>query len=171
MRSTLIFAAACACLVLTGLIVSKLTGSRAYYIEDWKFDPGENTLWRDDGADSYLITKQAQAQGTLGRLRRGFVVVTNQRILIGTMPLFGKKRMVQYVLYPAKSPDGQSALLDGGLLSKGYQTIVFQPGVVQRHLEEKMPYVDLTPMSGEASSTNVATIRVFTDLGATFRLP
>jgi hypothetical protein len=61
-------------------------------------------------------------------LRRGFVVVTNQRILIGTMPLFGKKRMVQYVLYPAKSPDGQSALLDGGLLSKGYQTIVFQPG-------------------------------------------
>jgi hypothetical protein len=164
------FVLACAAIALIGWIVSKVTGSRAYFIEDWAFAEGETVLWRDDQADSYLIPKQGQAVVmSFARMRRGAVVVTNQRILIGALPLSGKKHMVQSVLYPTKAPG--SDRLGGGLLSVGYQTLVFDPGSLDVHEKDAKPYVDLTPASGETSSTNLQTIRIFTDDAAGFRLP
>ena len=172
MNSILYFLAACAGIALMGWIVSKITGSSAWYIEDWTFEPGEVVLFRDDAADTYLIPELGQALiMSFARPRRGFVVVTSQRIIIGTRPLFGTKRMVQYVLYVGVSPDGSSARLDGGLLTRGYQTIVLLPGGIQPHPDDSKPHVDLTPLSSEPSSTNLQTIRIFTDLAASFRLP
>jgi hypothetical protein len=165
------FILALAGIVLIGWIVSKVTGSRAFFIEDWKFNDGETVLWRDDQSDTYLIPELGQSVVmSYARLHRGAVVVTNQRILVGSLPLFGKKHMVQYVLYPTKVND-QSDRLDGGLLTTGYQTIVFDPGTLDVQTKETKTYVDLTPSKREASSTNLQTIRIFTDLATTFRLP
>jgi hypothetical protein len=165
MRSLAIFVAACGGIALIGFIVSKLTGARAFYLEDWAFEPGETTLWRDDASDTYLIPRYGQAKFmSFARPRRGFVVVTNQRILAGQRPLFGKKRMVQYVLI--LSPDEQSQKLDGGLFTRGYQTIALC-STIEAHADEKKPYVDLTAMG----ATNLERIRIFTDQAATFRLP
>lgn len=170
MKSFAYFLLAVAAIVLIGWIVSKVTGSRAYFIEDWTYEDGETVLWRDDETDSYLVPKRGAAMVTsYSRLRRGSVVVTNRRILVGALPLWGEKHMVQYVLYPSKAPGSEK--LDGGLLTVGYQTIVFDPTSLVVETKDAKPYVELTPRSEEVSSTNLKAVRIYTDDAASFRLP
>lgn len=173
MTTVLLFVAACAAIAIAGWIVSKAKGSRAYFIESWQYDDGETILWRDDGADVAVIPKLGQARSmTPARLHRWPVVVTSSRVLIGNKTLTGKA-MVRYVLYPAVAPDGHSKHLDGGLLSRGYSTVVIEPAVDRDHLADdaRHPYVSLIPVEGERSSTNLSHFRIYTDLGSTFRLP
>ena len=172
MTAVLLFVAACGAIVVVGWIVSKAKGSRAFFIESWDFDDGEKILWRDDAADVVVIPKLGQALSmTPARLHRWPVVVTSSRVIIGNKTLTGKA-MVRYVLYPTVAPDGQSKHLDGGLLSRGYATVAIEPEVERDHLGDdvRRPYVSLIPVDGERSSTNISRIRIYTDLGATFRL-
>ena len=172
MRSIGIFILALAGIVLVGWIVSKVTGSHAYLIEDWKFNDGETVLWRDDAADIGMIPHAGGAVSmTTPRLHRWVVVVTNQRVLLANKTLWGGKHMVMSVLYPGAAPGSDSKRLDGGLLSTGYQTLVIQPDVMKAHVDAKHPYVELKPAPAEPSSTNLSEIRIFTDLTASFRLP
>ena len=170
MKSVGYFLLALGVIVLIGWIVSKVTGSRAYFIEDWTFAEGETVLWRDDQSDTYVIPKLGQAAiMSFARMRRGAVVVTNQRILVGSLPITGKKHMVMYVLYPQPAPGTEK--LDGGLLTIGYQTIAYVPASLDVHAADAKPYVDLTPLDTENSSTNLQTIRIFTDQAGNFTLP
>lgn len=172
MTAVLLFVAACGAIVLGGWIVSKAKGSHAYYVESWQFDPGETVLWRDDAADVAVIPKLGQAVSmTTPRLHRWPVVVTSSRVIIGNKTVTGKA-MVKYVLYATAAPDDQSKHLDGGLLSRGYATVVIEPEVERSHLGDDVrhPYLALTPVEGERSSANISHIRIYTDLGATFRL-
>lgn len=172
MTAVLLVVAACCAIALLGWIISKAKGSHAFFIESWQFDDGETILWRDDAADVAVIPKLGQAAFiTPARLHRWPVVVTNSRVIIGNKTLTGKA-MVQYVLYPTVAPDDQSNHLDGGLLSRGYSTVVIEPEVERDHLGDDVrhPYISLTPLDGERSSTNISHIRIYTDLGATFRL-
>jgi hypothetical protein len=173
MTAVLLFVAACCAIVVGGWIVSRAKGSRAFFIESWRFDEGETILWRDDDADVAVIPKLGQAASmTPARLHRWPVVVTSARILVANKTLTGKA-MVQYVLYPVAAPDGGSAQLDGGLLSRGYSTVVVEPEAGLDHLGpgRRHPYVTLTPVGGERSSANISQIRIYTELGTTFRLP
>ncbi len=173
MTAVLLFAAACAAIALVGWIISKVTGSRAFFIETWQYDEGETILWRDDAADVAVIPKLGQAVSmTPARLHRWPVVVTSSRVLIGNKTLTGKA-MVRYVLYPVAAPDGHSEQLDGGLLTRGYSTVVIEPEVGRDRLggDVRHPYVSLTPREGERSSTNLSHVRIYTELGETFRLP
>lgn len=172
MTAGLLFVAACAAIVIGGWIVSKVKGSKAFFLESWQYDDGESILWRDDAADVAVIPKLGQARSMRpARLHRWTVVVTSSRVLIGNKTLTGKA-MVRYVLYPGVAPDGRSRHLDGGLLSRGYSTVVIEPEVGRDHLggDARHPYVSLTPVEGERSSTNLSHFRIYTDLGATFRL-
>jgi hypothetical protein len=171
MTAVLLFAAACGAIVIGGWIVSKVKGSHAFYIESWDFADGETILWRDDAADVVIIPKLGQAVSmTPARLHRWPVVVTNSRVIVGNKSLTGKA-MVQYVLYPTFAPDGESKHLDGGLISRGYSTVVIEPEIERQHLEDaRHPYLALIPVGSERSSTNISRIRIYTDLGATFRL-
>jgi hypothetical protein len=49
---------------------------------------------------------------------------------------------------------------------------VIEPEVGRDHLgdEVRHPYLSLTPVEGERSSTNISHLRIYTDLGTTFRL-
>ena len=172
MTALLLFVAACGAIVIVGWIVSKAKGSKAFYIESWHFDEGETIVWRDDAADVVIVPKLGQAVSmTPARLHRWPVVVTSSRVIIGNKTLTGKA-MVKYVLYPGVAPDGQSRHLDGGLLSRGYSTVVVEPEVDRDHLGDDVrhPYISLTPVDGERSSTNISRIRIYTDLGTTFQL-
>jgi hypothetical protein len=170
MTAVLLFVAACGAIAIVGWIVSKAKGSRAFFIESWQFDDGETILWRDNAADVAVIPKLGQAAFmTPARLHRWPVVVTNSRVIIGNKTVTGRA-MVKYVLYPTVPPDDQSKHLDGGLLSRGYSTVVIEPEVERDHLTARHPYISLTPVDGERSSTNISHIRIYTDLGATFRL-
>ena len=172
MTPFLILVAACLVIAGVGWIISKRTGSHAWYVDDWQFNEGETILWRDDRAEVSLIPRLGQAVlMTPVRLHRWTVIVTNQRVIIANKTLTGKK-MVQNVLYPGAAPDDQSKRVDGGLLTRGYSTLVIEPGVMHPHLDEgtRYPYVALMPLAGEPSSVNLAEIRIYTDDGASFRL-
>lgn len=166
-----LFVGAIFVLVLGAWVVSKVTGARAYMLEDWAYGPGESVLWRDAGADVALVTRLGSAVSITPafRLRRWSVVVTTERVLLGEKTLSGKF-MVKYVLYPGPAPRADAQKLDGGLLTTGYSTVVFQPGVFLPHLDEKLPYVVLR-LGDAPSSANLSEVRIYTDHGATFRLP
>lgn len=173
MNAFLIFIAACAAIVAFGWIVSRITGAHAWFLESWKFEPGENVIWRDDTADVMVIPKWGGAVVMSPiRTRRWAVVVTNQRVIIANRT-FTDKRMVRYVLYPRHAPDGQGGKLGGGLLTRGYQTVVIQPGAAVPHVGERFqhPYVALMPVAEAVSSFNMAEMRVYTDDVVGFRLP
>jgi hypothetical protein len=46
-------------LVLVGWTVSKVTGSRAFFLETWAFEPGETVRWKDEKADVFRIPERA----------------------------------------------------------------------------------------------------------------
>jgi hypothetical protein len=102
---------------------------------------------------------------SFGRLRRGVVVVTSKRVLIGNRVLFGNKRMVQYALFVGAG-DVQAEKYGGGALTRGYQSIVVEPNV-----KTEKEYVELAVQSGHASSTNLSRVRIYTDDVARFLLP
>lgn len=169
MNAIVWFLIALTAIVLTGWIVSKVTGSKMWPLDDWKYDDGETIVWRDDAADVAAIPTMGQAVVMRpARLHRWKVVVTDRRILAANKAL-GGKHVVTYVLYPGPGAGDAANKLGGGLLTTGYQTIVIKPGVANRYTDQG--YVALQPDPASASSTNLAEIRVYTDQLATFPLP
>lgn len=171
---SLVFFGFLAAIVLVAWIVSKITGARTTYLDEWKFNDGETVVWRDDRADVITIASIGRAAVTRPlRLHGSSVVVTNQRVIVANMTLFSKRRIVTYVLYPGTAPDEQSKRLDGGLLTRGFTTYAIQPDAMALHAKERFhpSYVALKPVANVGPSLNVAEIRVYTDSFESFRLP
>jgi len=168
----LLFAGFLVAMVVVGLIVKKVTGSHAWFLEDWKYEPGETIVWRDDRADAYPLAKTGQALFMTVVLRhQNTVIATNQRILIAQRTPFSKKTLVRWVLYPGSSPDGHTQQVGGGLLTVGYESIAYEPGVLAHAEQSGHERIELTPLFGEASSLNLEKLYIYTDLGDTFSLP
>lgn len=168
MTPILIFLVALAAIALVGWIVHKASGSQAYFLDTWVFDPGETVLWRDDRADVVLVPRLGGAVTMRPvRLHRWAVVATGRRVLLGNRT-FGGRQMVRYVLLTGAA-DAETQRRDGGLLTRGYSTLALAPGVTP-HLDARPPYIALTPLAGVPSSVNVAEVRLYTDQGAGFRL-
>ena len=156
-------------IALIGWIVSKGTGSRTWPVDDWPYDKGETIVWRDDAAYVALIPKLGQSKVMRPpRLHRWKVITTTTRVIMATKAI-GGKYIVVYVLYPGHATGEDSRKIDGGLLTTGYQTIVVVPGAVTAQTNDG--YVTLEPDPSEPSSTNVAEVRIYTDLLTTFCLP
>src|SRR3954464_3285576 len=101
MSPYLVFVCFLAGMLLVGKIVSKITGSKVYYLETFPLEEGEHALWEDSAADVYPIPTRRALIVSYLRARRSAVRVTNRRIIAGTKPLFGSKHLVQHVLYPS----------------------------------------------------------------------
>jgi hypothetical protein len=148
----------CAGLALLALIVSRITGARAYFLENWEFLPGETVVWRDDHTDVMEVPRVGGATFMRPiRMRRWSVVQTDRRVILANRSFTGK-RMVMYVLWFGASPDPNSRKLGGGLLTRGYIAMAVAPGV----WEADRDYVAYRPVRAEASSLNVLEIRVYT---------
>jgi len=169
--SLLIFLGLLVGLVALAIVVNRLRGVRAHYLDSWQPEAGEHILFRDDEADTFVVPVNRARYGWYPRLRRGTVIVTDRRILAGAKTLFGRKRMLQYMIYPGAAPDGWSARRDGGLFTRGYQTLAVVPEAVERVVDAVQPYVFLKPSPAEGSSTNVDFIRIYTDKAAGFPVP
>ena len=171
-HATLTLAACMAGMVLLGLIVKQLTGAHAYLLEDWKYEPGETIVWQDDRADAYPLGRMGQAVFMSAlRWHRDTVVATNRRILVAQKGLFSKKRLIRYVFNPGPSADGYTKHLGGGALTVGYQTIAYTPGVMVHGALGKHARIELAPLEGDASSTNLSKLLIYTELSSTFQLP
>ena len=173
MKSLLFFFAFLAGMVLIAWIVSKLTGSHVYYLADWKYDADETILWRDDEADAVTLAKTGQALFmTFPRLHRSNVVVTNKRIIVAKKAAFTKRPLVMSVMWPHPSADGQSDKLGGGVLTVGYETFAYVADSLELTTNRsKHPCIELKPMDGQASSTNISRFLIFTDKADSFQLP
>ena len=149
----------CAGLAALGWIVSRITGARAHFLENWEFLPDEKELWRDDHTDVMVVPRVGGATFMRPiRMRRWAVVGTDRRVILANRSLTGK-RMVMYVLWLGASPDPLSRKLGGGLLTRGYIAMAVAPGL----RETGSAYVAFRPVRAEASSLNVLEIRVYTD--------
>lgn len=166
--SLLIFLAALLGLVAFAYTVNRVRGVRAHYLDDWNPEEGEQTLYRDAEADTFIVSVNRARFVSYARPRRGTVIVTNKRILAGTRVLFGGKIMLQYMIYPGSALGGFSAMIDGGLFTRGYRTLVFLPDSLERVTNVKKPCVVLRPSPSERSSINIDFIRIYTDMAESF---
>ena len=162
MQSFLIFVSACAMIVVIAWLVSKLTGAHARYLDHWNFDDGETTMWRDDRADVAIIMRQGQTASLVRilRLHRWSVIVTNQRVMIACKTLSGR-RMVKYVLHLGRALDDQSQRLGGGLLTRGYTTIVMDREVLKA---PNNAWVALRPLASAKATASLAELRIYTEV-------
>jgi len=159
-------------IVLIGFVVSRLTGARAQFLEHFPLEPGELVLWEDFAADSYPVPSHTALVVSYRRARRGAVRVTNRRILSGTKMLFGSKHMITHVLHPSdRALPAEANNVGGGLLTRGYQILVFERASMVAHIAERAPFLELRLDSTRASSLNLSRYRIYTDSIATFRLP
>lgn len=159
-------------IVLLGFVVSRLTGARAQFLENFPLEPGEHVLWEDLSADAYPVTTHTALVVSYRRARRGAVRVTNRRILSGTRTLFGSRHLLVHILHPSDRalPDEASSV-GGGLLTRGYQILVFERASMVAHIAERAPFIELRLDPTRASSLNLSRYRVYSDSISTFRLP
>jgi hypothetical protein len=159
-------------IVLFGFIVSRITGARAQFLETLALESGERVLWEDLAADAYPIPTRRALYTTYRRSRRGAVRVTNLRIISGTKSLFGAKHMIMHLLYPSdRAYPKEAEAIGGGLLTRGYQALVFQRLTAQVHAMDKAPYVELSLDPALASSMNLQSYRIYSDRLEAFCLP
>jgi hypothetical protein len=101
----------------------------------------------------------------------GFVVVTTRRVLAGQRPVLSKRPMILYMLYAGRAPGDEANMIAGGMFKRGYETLVVEPGLIERVLDTNKRYVELTVSPGLKSSINVKAFRIYTDKASSFRLP
>lgn len=169
--SAIIFIGAVLGLIAIAYTVNRIRGLRAHYVDDWRPEKGEQILFRDEHADTIIVPVNRATFVSYARPRRGIVIVTNRRILTGTRVFLGRKRMLEYMMYPGSAPDDYSALIDGGLFTVGYRTLVFLPDTIERVTSGKKTFVELKPSPNERSSINIDFIRIYTDSAQSFPLP
>ncbi|HEY4104166.1 MAG TPA: hypothetical protein VGM44_09750 [Polyangiaceae bacterium] len=171
MNSVLLFIGFLAAMLLVGWVVKKITGAKAYFVETFPLEMGERVLWEDALADAYPIPSRQALYVSYRRLTRSMVKVTNCRIIVGAKALFRAEHMVLHVLYPAdRQYPEQAKSLGGGLLSVGYQALVFDPASIVKQMSEKPPYIELALDQDVPSSVNLRAYRIYTDAIDTFGL-
>ena len=175
MNPALAFVCCLVGIVLIGFIVSRITGARTRYLETFALEPGERVLWEDLAADAYPIQKRQALITTYRRSHRHAVRVTSLRILSGCVSLFGSNHLLQHMLYPSdRAFPGEADTLGGGLLTRGYETFVFEHGSQERGTGKangQDAYVEVTLSPSVASSINLLKFRIYSDRLETFRLP
>ena len=158
MTAILIFLGFLAALVAFAFIWAKVSGVSGLMLEDWKPDEGETVLFED--RDVRLLLTPHMGEGSDLR-PNAFVVVTNRRLLAGQRPLFGRGSMIGFIIYVGRAPGTDADGITGGMFQRGYKTLVVEP-IVERVVDGKKPYVEMTPSASAASSFNLKTFRIYT---------
>jgi hypothetical protein len=132
--SILMFFAALLAIFIVAIVVNRLTGTNANYLDALKLDAGETELWRDEGADFYIAPRLGRALiMSYMRVRRHTVVWMDRRVIVASKALFSTRRMITHQIYFVGAPGaggtdaGATAReYSGGFYGRGFQTIVAQ---------------------------------------------
>jgi hypothetical protein len=172
MNPVLVFVCFLAGMVAVAFVVSRITGARAQYLEAFPLEPGERVLWEDLAVDAYKVAPRWAAYSKARRSRRRAVRVTSRRILAGCIPLFGSQHMIEHVLYPSDRPFPEEAnAVGGGLLTKGYATLVFEREGVTKQGSPGAEFMNLLLNPNLPSSINALSFRIYSARCDSFRLP
>jgi hypothetical protein len=172
--SFLLFAVSLLAVVAFAIIINRLTGTRASYIESLQLEAGEKELWRDTEADFAVVPRLGRALfRSYPRLRRHTVVWTDRRLIISVKPLLSARRMITHQIYFAREADANGDAhkaareFFGGFYGRGFETIV----AVSKSLSQinDKDCVRIQPTEESGSNLNIAELLLFTDRLAELR--
>lgn len=149
------FLAALVGLLVFAIVVNRLTGTKAAYVEDLQLAPGELELWRDARADFARRPRLGQAVVmSYPRARRHEIVWTNQRVIVSQRVLFGPKHMLTHQIFfePATPTDAADAAsrFAGGFYGRGFETITALSHSFTRVNDRDCVRIQPTETSGSA---------------------
>jgi hypothetical protein len=127
----LIFVGALLAIVVFAVIVNRLTGTKAAYLDTLQFEPGEKEIWRDAEADFATVPRVGRsAVMSFVRIRRHTAVWTDRRIIVAQQTLGSPKHMITHQIYfvPEAGASGELAgeaagEAFGGFYGRGFITI------------------------------------------------
>jgi len=163
------FLGALLAIVAFAVVVNRLTGTKAHYVETFQLDPGEQEQWRDTSADFATRPELGQALVTsFPRLRRHTIVWTNQRVLVAQKVLFSSRRMLTHQIFFERGGEGAAApakaaaeRFAGGFYGRGFQTIQ-----ARDHSFGEVggkACVVIKPSDASAAASNLAEAYLFSD--------
>jgi hypothetical protein len=158
-------------IVLVAIVVNRMRGVRAQYLDAWAPEAGERRLLDDPRADFYSIPRMGQAKVmSFARRRRSHAVLTSTRIVIATRALLSRRHMITHVIHLGGDGDPPAELgeLGGGLFSAGYIVLSARPSDMTVEDDGGKPYLRIVPQK-TTSSTNIEHCRLYSDDAAGFR--
>ena len=171
MFAVLAFVGALVAIVLLAIVVNRIRGARAHYLDAWNPEPGEHRLLEDPAADFYVVTRLGQAKVmTFVRLRRTHAVLTNTRIVIATRALLSRRYMITDMVYldGDEAPPAELGMLSGGLYTTGYSVVSARPSDLTVEADGEKSYLKIIP-EATRSGTNIDHCRLYSDDAAGFR--
>jgi hypothetical protein len=174
MLAVLAFLGALVAIVLAGIVVSRVRGGRAHYLDAWRPEPHERRLLEDPAADFYVVPRLGQARVmSFARRRRSHAVLTDARLVIATRALMSRRYMITHVIQldrdaePPADPPAELGQLSGGLYGTGYIVMSARPSGMTVEDAGARPYLRIVP-EPTASATNVEHCRLYSDDAAGF---
>jgi len=163
--SLLIFFGILAGFILGAMLINKIKGVKAHYLDELETEPGEETKHREPSADFHRVTELGRAMVmSFPRLRRAEAIVTNKRVIIGQKVFLGKRYMITHMIL-LDSAGGDSAELDkltGGLYAKGYVIYLAHRNNVTLQVDGNAPFIKLV-LESTSSAANIEHLRLYVD--------
>jgi len=162
----LLFIGALVAIVLCAMIVNRLTGTKALYLETLQLESGEREIWRDARADFAVVPRLGQAVSmSFARMRRHTVLWTDRRIIVSQKPLFSSKHMITHQIHftVAADSDAPAAAREvfGGFYGRGFETIEAEDKSFGQVNRKDCVRIKPTPASG--AKLNLEEMLIFTD--------
>lgn len=170
MNILLIFLIAVSGIFLIAIIINKIRGIKASYINSLALSEGEPIIWQDGSADFHLVPKMGQAKFmSFSRMNRAHIICTDRRIIVGQKVFLGKKYIITHMLYFSADPKIKKELdsLTAGQYSLGYLVYLVDKNQFSAEMDGKKCYLKIIPVSTK-SSTNIEHCRVYSDLDFSF---
>src|SRR5262245_1120605 len=148
MDALLVFIGALVVIVVGAVVVNRVRGVRAHYIEDWAPEPGEDRLLDDPRADFYVVPSLGQAKVmTFARRRRTPPWLPRARISIARTALLSRRHMITHVLLLRDdAPDvAQLGRMTGGQYTTGYVVMSARPEHMTVEADGAKAYLRIVP--------------------------
>ena len=170
MTAVLAFVGALVAIVVIAVVVNRVRGARAHYLDAWTEGPGERRLIEDRAADFAVVSRMGQAKVmSFPRLRRTHAVMTTARIVVATRALASRRYMITHVVHLGgdEDPPAELGKLDGGLTTTGYVVIAARPSDLTLERDGDKQYLRIVP-EPTTSSANIEHCRLYSDDAAGF---
>ena len=121
MLALLIFVGVLVAIAVGAIIVNRVKGVRAHYLDSWSPAQSERRVLDDPAADFYVVPAMGQAKiMSFARRHRTHAVLTDARLVIATRALMSKRYMITYIVQLADDSEAQGELdrLTGGQFTK-----------------------------------------------------
>jgi hypothetical protein len=156
-------------LLLVAVLINRLTGTRAVYLETLALERGEQRVWQDMRADFAPRPRFGRAVSpSFPRYRRHAILWTDRRIIVAPKVLFSSRHMVshQILFTNGASPPGAAANeaageFFGGFYGRGFMTLLALSRSFD-HVNGK-DCVRIQPTEDSANALNVKDALIFSD--------